>query len=101
MFGAGIDAAVMAALNDGNGDYLDAAGSPVAQGIPLIVDHNLMQNGPDGLFMSEAIGITFNKSDLKKASRGGIFIFGKCRYVVEDIVSDDDQFVTAACMESR
>ncbi|PNG11873.1 hypothetical protein [Stutzerimonas stutzeri] len=101
MFGAGIDAAVMAALNDGCGDYFDAAGQLAARGIPLIVDRNMMLNGPDGLFVSEMTGITFNKADLPKASRGGVFVFGRCRYLVEEPISDDGQMCTMACMESR
>lgn len=101
MFGADIDSAVMAALNDGCADYFDAAGQLAARGIPLIVDHNLMLNGPDGLFPSDMIGITFSKADLCKASRGGVFVFGKRRYLVEDPVADDGHMCTVACMESR
>ncbi len=95
---ARMDAAIMASLNDGTGDYFESAGVPVAQGIPLIIDHNLERVGPDGIFLSGATGITWQKSDLASVTRGGFFQFDGVRYTVEQPIADDGNMATAACM---
>lgn len=99
MFAADIDAGVMSALNDGLGSYLDAAGVPRVQNVELIVDHNLQRVGPNGVLVSDALGITWQNTEIKCVERGGIFLFDGKRYLVEEIISDDGDFSTAACME--
>lgn len=99
MFAADIDADVMSALKDGEGHYLDAGGCVRAQHIELIVDHNLQRVGPNGVLVTDALGITYRKADLDQAERGGVFVFDNKRYLVEEVVSDDGDFATAACME--
>lgn len=96
-----MDAAIMASLNDGTGDYFDSAGMPAAQGIELIVDHNLQRVGPEGVFLSDAIGITWKKSDLAAVNRGGFFEFAGCRYIVEESIADDGHLATAVCMVQK
>lgn len=98
MFGDEIDAAVMAALKDGHGDYFGSAGAPVAQGIELMVDPNLQRVGANGVFLSDAVGITWRKSALAGVTRGGFFDFDGARYIVEETIADDGQWATAACM---
>lgn len=93
-----MDASIMKALNDGLGDYFDAAGLPVAQGIELIVDQNLERAGAGGVFLSDAIGITWNKPDLASVARGGRFLFDSVSYIVEETIADDGHMATAACM---
>lgn len=95
-----IDAMLMSSLNDGKGDYFDSAGIPVAQGIELIIDRNLQQAGPDGVFLSNAVGITCRNVEVGGVNRGGLFVIGGDRFVVETIIADDGHMLTAACMES-
>lgn len=97
-----MDAKIMSSLNDGRGDYLDASGRCCARGIELIVDHNLERVGPDGaVFQTNAVGITFQRAALNKIDRGGVFQHNSKRYVVEDEISNDGQWITAACMELK
>lgn len=96
---AGMDAAIMASLNDGNGDYQDPSGR-LALGIELIIDRNLQHAGPDGVFLSSAVGITCRNAQVGVVNRGGMFVFGSARLVVETIIADDGHMLTAACMES-
>jgi hypothetical protein len=98
---AGMDAAIEASLSDGLGDYVDPSGQPVVRDLKLMLDHELMINGAEGVFRSDAIGITWRKAALPKVAKGGRFSIGACRYVVEDTLSDDGRWITAACMESR
>lgn len=98
MFGDEIDAVVMTALKDGHGDYFASAGMPVALGIELMIEPNLQRVGANGVFLSDAIGITWRKAALVSVTRGGFFESGGKRYIVEETIADDGQWVTAACM---
>lgn len=95
-----MDDMIMSSLNDGEGDYFDSAGIPVAQGIELIIDRNLQHAGPDGVFLSTAVGITCRNAQVGAVNRGGLFVIGSDRFVVETIIADDGHMLTAACMES-
>jgi hypothetical protein len=95
---AAMDAAIMSSLNDGICDYQGQYGEPPVYGIEVLVDHNLQRVGPEGLFRSDAVGITWKKRDLTSVTRGGIFQHGCKRYSVEDVIEDDGHMVTAACM---
>lgn len=96
---ASMDAAIMASLKDGQGDYRDASGRPVASDIELIIDRNLQHAGANGVFLSTAIGITCRKVAVGDISRGGLFVVDGVRYQVADIIDDDGHMLTAACME--
>lgn len=93
-----MDAMLMSSLNDGACDYLGPQGESPAYGIEVIIDHNLQRVGPDGLFRTDAVGITWKKRDLPAAVRGGIFKQGCKRYCLEDLIEDDGHMITAACM---
>ena len=95
---AAMDAAIMSSLNDGTCDYQGEHSEPPVYGIEVLIDHNLQRVGPDGLFRSDAVGITWKKRDLASVTRGGIFRHGCKRYCVEDVIEDDGHMVTAACM---
>lgn len=89
---------VVAHLKDGAAQYTAPAGGAVVSGVEVIIDHNLMQNGPEGVFRSDAVGITWRKAQLAAAQRGGVFAFGDAAYVVEETITDDGHMITAACM---
>lgn len=95
-----MDAAILASLNDGAADYVDAAGLPVASGVTVIVDRNLERTGADGMFLAIPLAVSWRKADLASVGRGGVFTVGVERYLVESIVGDDGHFVTASCMEA-
>lgn len=94
-----MDSRVMAALTDGTADYATATGVPVASGVSVMVDRNLEHAGPDGMFITVPIAVTWRKAELSEVHRGGVFTVGAASYIVEQPISDDGQFITAACMD--
>ena len=91
-------ARVVAKLKDGSAQYRDASGTVIAESVQVLIDRNLMQNGAEGMFRSEAVGFTWRHSELASAQRGGVFVFGAEQFVVEDVIADDGHMLTAACM---
>ena len=89
---------VVAHLNDGCAQYQGPDGTPAQSGVTVIIDRNLMQNGPEGVFRSDAVGVSWRKCQLATAERGGFFSYCGERLVVEDVIADDGHMVTAACM---
>lgn len=89
---------VVARLNDGCAQYQSHDGAPAQSGVTVIIDRNLMQSGPEGMFRSDAVGVSWRKCQLATVVRGGIFTYGGERLVVEDVIADDGHMVTAACM---
>jgi hypothetical protein len=87
---------VVAHLNDGVAEYRN--GEIVVPGIDVMVERNLMQNGADGVFRSNAVGISWRTAQLSGVSRGGVFTHCGASYVVEDVITDDGHMITAACM---
>jgi hypothetical protein len=85
-------------LNDGLAQYRDPDGALVLDGLPVIVERNLMQEGPEGRFPTDAVGVTWRKELLATAARGGEFTFGNEQLVVEAMIADDGHMATAACM---
>jgi hypothetical protein len=88
----------VAALNDGCAAYKDPNGIPIAGGVEVLVDYNLQRAGPDGVFITEQVGITWRKAALPTAGRGGVFTHADINYLVEEIIADDGHMITAACM---
>lgn len=98
---ADMDASIMASLGDGEGEFIPPEGQRI-RNVPLMLDHNLQINGPEGLYRSDAVGITWRRqSVLCGVGRGGIFVYRTRRYLVEDILEDDGHMATAACMEQK
>lgn len=92
---------VVAALKDGHAQYLAPGNVPPINCIEVIVEHNLVQNGPQGLWRSDAIGISFRAAQLARVHQGGVFVIDGKRYMVEDTLSDDGTWIVAACMEQK
>ncbi|BAU76134.1 hypothetical protein [Metapseudomonas furukawaii] len=92
-----MDEQIMSSLGDAVGQYLDGVSGRLHCGIELIIDRNLQQSGPDGVFLTDAVGITCRRAALGCVARGGVFIVGPTRYLVEEIIADDGHMVTAAC----
>lgn len=87
----------VAVLNDGCATYQDSAGLPVSD-VLVMVDYNLQRAGPEGVFATDQVGITWRKTEMPTAKRGGIFTHQTKRYLVEDVIADDGHMATAACM---
>lgn len=83
-------------LADGLGTYTEQGQAPVS-GLSLIVEHNLQREGPEGLFMTDQVGITWRPTQLATAKRGALFEIDGRRYRVDDLIADDGQAITAAC----
>ncbi|WP_052659179.1 hypothetical protein [Pseudomonas sp. LFM046] len=92
-----VDSILLDTFRDGCGDYQDANGQLLIKGIPLIIDRNLEHSGPDGIFMTQAAGLTWRHADLECAEQGGLFVVEGIRFIVEDIIADDGHMVTAVC----
>ena len=98
---ARMDARLMRQLKDGCAEYQPPGGLPPVVGVEVMVDENLMQNGPDGMMPTEAVGITWRKAQLQDVSRGGMFLHAGRRFIVEQKIMDDGHMATAACMEVK
>lgn len=98
---ARLHASILSRLADSTADYLSPAGERIASGVRVMVDHNLQQQGPEGIFLSDAVAISWASADLPVVERGGIFILPCQRYLLEQPISDDGQMPTWACMEQR
>lgn len=85
-------------FTDGSAQYASQDGSQSVSDISVILDRNLMQSGPEGMFRSDAVGVSWLKSALCSAVRGGVFTIDGESLIVEDIIIDDGHTVTAACM---
>ena len=85
-----------ARLADSLGSYIEP-GQPAVPGLPLIVEHNLQREGPEGLFMTDQVGITWFTTQLPTAKRGALFEIDGRRYMVDEPIADDGHAITAAC----
>lgn len=85
-------------FTDGAAQYAGQDGSPLVSDISVIIDRNLLKSGPEGVFRSDAVGVSWLKSALCSAVRGGVFTIHGESLIVEDIIVDDGHTITAACM---
>lgn len=94
-----MDDAIMSSLGDGCATYQppDIGRGPVG-GIEVMVDHIIAHAGAGGGFQGSVVGITWRKCALAGVDKGGIWIHGTRRYIVDDTAADDGEWVTAACM---
>jgi len=88
----------MRTLTDGLATYTDRNGTTYPP-IQIMVDFNIERTGPEGVYLTDQVGITFNASDLSEAGRTGIFVYDCRRFIVEDEIANDGHVITVACME--
>lgn len=93
---AALDAAVMATLNDGQGDHLSAAGVVLASGLELILDRNVERFDIDSVSgaMERAVTITARKALLQPLDRKGAFLLDGQLWHIDRIASDDGHLIT-------
>lgn len=97
-----MDDAIEASLSDGYARYEPGRPGGVAVDcVEVMLDENLARNGPDGLVITNTVGITWRKGRLREAERGGVFIMCRRRFIVEQPIAEDGQWVTVACLEEK
>ncbi|MGK6943857.1 hypothetical protein PU463_00029515 [Pseudomonas aeruginosa] len=57
--------------------------------------------GPDGVFITDKVGISWLAKDVPTASRGDLFVIGSSRYLVEKLIANDGWLLTAATIEEE
>ncbi|EOW5841188.1 TPA: hypothetical protein SL402_002202 [Pseudomonas aeruginosa] len=87
-------------LSDAVGEFR-GIGRPPIKGIPLQVDRNLTYERPDGVFITDKVGISWLAKDVPTASRGDLFVIGSSRYLVEKLIANDGWLLTAATIEEE
>lgn len=87
-------------LADSLGAYQHGA-LPPASDLSLQVDRGVGMEGAEQVFQVGTVVITWLASQLAGAARGGVFLIGTERFVVEDIVANDGQFLSATCVVQR
>lgn len=97
-----MDDAIEASLGDGCASYQPpAAGAGLVAGIKVMVDHALANGGAGGGFQGNVVGITWRKRDLAGVDKGGVWRHAGRRYIVDDTIADDGDWLTAACLEDK
>lgn len=97
-----MDNVIAAQLTDGVGEFRDGNGT-VRHGLQLMIDSKVEMAGVVEMLTGGIKAVTVRVSELcgSKPIRGGVFLLGQTRYIVEDTLSDDGYFATYACMEQR
>ena len=70
---ASMDAAIMASLNDGTADYLNAAGAFLADGLEVILDKDVERLEVVSGMLDRAVTITVRRHLLQPLDRKGAF----------------------------
>lgn len=97
-----MDDAIMSVLGDGCATYQPPdIGRPLVRGIEVMVEHTIAYAGAGGGFQGSVVGITWRKRFLAGVDKGGIWTHGQRRYIVDDTVMDDGEWLTAACLEDK
>jgi hypothetical protein len=104
-FGDSVDAmddAIEDSLGDGCATYQapDLNAVPV-RGIEVMVDHALAQAGAGGRFQGNVVGVSWRKRQLAGVDKGGFWQHRRRRYIVEETIGDDGDWITAACLEDK
>ena len=87
-------------LADSLGTYQPAVGALVPD-LQLQIDRNIQLVGADERFQVGLVAITCARSEVGVVARGGVFSVGAESWTVDEILSDDGHFITAACMVKR
>lgn len=96
-----MDAAIMASLNDGSGDYLNASGAVLAAGVEVIFDKDVERMDVVSGLVDRAVTITVRRHLLQPLDRAGAFRLapedwgadGKTWHI-DGIADDDGHLIT-------
>lgn len=99
-----MDEMIEDSLSDTCADYQPPfQGAASCKGLPVQVERNLQMLGAEGSFQTTLVGVSWRKCRLATVDRGGSFLLAKGneRLMVENIIEDDGDWVTAACMVQK
>lgn len=96
-----MDAAIMASLNDGSGDYLNAAGAVLVGGLEVMLDKDVERMDVLNGMVDRAVTITVRRHLLQPLDRKGAFRLdpedwgadGKTWHI-DGIAEDDGHLIT-------
>ena len=91
---ASMDAAIMASLNDGLADYLNASGAVLAVGLEVILDKEVDRLDTASGMLDRAVVITVRKSLLEPFDRKGAFLLDGKTWHIDGIAEDDGHLIT-------
>lgn len=84
-------------LSDSVGSF-HSPGCPPVDSVDLMIDRNLQYAGAEGTFLTDAVGITFQRSDIGSVAVGDHFQVGCERFMVERMIEDDGHMITVQTM---
>lgn len=89
-----MDSMIMSSLNDGAGEYLNAAGAVLARDVELILDRNVERFDTVNGAVDRAVTITVRKALLQPFDRKGAFRLDGKLWHIDGIAEDDGGFIT-------
>lgn len=97
---ASMDAAIMASLSDGSGDYLAGVGTVLASGLSIILDKEVERLDVLSGMLDKAVTITVQRHLLQPFDRKGAFRLGPAwgadgkTWHIDGIAADDGHLIT-------
>jgi hypothetical protein len=91
---AGMDAAIMASLNDGHADYLSVTGAVLAGDVEVMLDKEVDRIDTASGMLDRAVTITVRKSLLQPFDRKGAFVLDGKTWHIDGIAEDDGHLIT-------
>ena len=89
-----MDAEIMASLNDGQADYLNAVGAVLAEGVEVILDKDVERMDVITGMVDRAVAITVRKALLQPLDRKGAFSLDGKTWHIDGIAEDDSHLIT-------
>lgn len=89
-----MDAMLMASLNDGTADYLNAAGAVMARGVEVILERDVERLDVVSGMLDRAVTLTVRKALLAPFDRKGAFMHAGKKWHIDGIAEDDDHLIT-------
>lgn len=89
-----MDAMLMASLNDGTADYLNAAGAVQAAGVEVILERDVERLDVVSGMLDRAVTLTVRKALLTPLDRKGAFVHAGKKWHIDGIAEDDGHLIT-------
>lgn len=88
-----MDAEIMASLNDGEADYLNAAGTVLAEGVEVILEKDVERIDVISGMVDRAVTIAVRKALLQPLDRKGAFSLDGKTWHIDGIAEDDGHLI--------
>lgn len=89
-----MDAMLMASLNDGTADYLNAAGAVLAAGVQVIFERDVERLDVVSGMLDRAVTLTARKALLVPLDRKGAFRLADKTWHIDGVAADDGHLIT-------